>query len=684
MSFVKNVIPMYTHGKKSELDYDSERSTSKNESKHDFISTNKHEPCMNYEDYKKIGFGETNKCRQGPNFESLDDVNYSLNVNKFSKPFPEKFFPMIEIYNPNSGVKYKVGNLLGKGGFARCHIIYHMETGQKFACKIIPKKNVKTSVQLRKIKNEINLHNNLCHRHVVTFHSYFEDYQYFYIVLELCTEKSLYHLLRSKQYLDETESKYYIRQIISGCRYIHSNLVIHRDLKLANMLLNSENQIKIADFGLATKMTSENEIKWSVCGTPNYIAPECLLKKGHNTQADVWSIGCILYAMLVGKPPFETNSLKETYHRITSNKYKIPSRISPEAASLIKKLLHPNQMKRPTLEKILLEPFFTTCNNVKPLIPTLVHSHCDVRLTSEKNIKKKNSRRYSSESGFVSISDSNKNSFSIETKNKNQIFQSKSTKNLESKNKSIKITDGNVLTTQNNLLNLHKRLQLLFKNLKIINQVYSENDKKTKNIIYISKWVDYSNRYGFGYELNNGIIGVRFNDKTSMIQSCRDGTLKIKLVNGKNVISDFKDANHSKYRLVHFFKKYMNENLLSEEGKLNFSYFPSTSIPSPHEPVYLINWKRTKQYIIFVLSDNTLQINFLSDKTKLFIIPLANDFSIVMITRSKSNKNPTVNFYRLMKLQYMGCNIKLANCLQYVKSYLNENLKTNDDGTSLQ
>ena len=103
--------------------------------------------------------------------------------------------------------------------------------------------------------------------------------------------------------------------------------------------LNFYFQIKIGDFGLATKENFEGERKRTLCGTPNYIAPEVLTKKGHSYEVDVWSIGCIMYTLLVGKPPFETQTLKDTYKRIRANEYHVPSKVGPLAKQLIRKLL---------------------------------------------------------------------------------------------------------------------------------------------------------------------------------------------------------------------------------------------------------------------------------------------------------------------------------------------------------
>lgn len=129
-------------------------------------------------------------------------------------------------------------------------------------------------------------------------------------------------LHRRRKTLTEPEARYYMRQILSGVNYLHQNRIIHRDLKLGNLFLNDELHVKIGDFGLATKIEFDGERKKTICGTPNYIAPEILMKQGHSYEVDIWSIGCIMYTLLIGRPPFETTTLKETYSRIKRCDYK--------------------------------------------------------------------------------------------------------------------------------------------------------------------------------------------------------------------------------------------------------------------------------------------------------------------------------------------------------------------------
>lgn len=150
---------------------------------------------------------------------------------------------------------------------------------------------------------------------------FFEDEDNVYILLELCTRRSLMELHKRRRAVTEPEARYFTNQvfisrkiykiqIVLGCKYLHNKKIIHRDLKLGNLFLSEEMQVKIGDFGLATTLDFDGERKKTLCGTPNYIAPEMLDKKGHSYEVDVWAIGCILYTLLVGKPPFETDTLK--------------------------------------------------------------------------------------------------------------------------------------------------------------------------------------------------------------------------------------------------------------------------------------------------------------------------------------------------------------------------------------
>ena len=149
-------------------------------------------------------------------------------------------------------------------------------------------------------------------------------------------------LLKCEQRFSEADTRFYMQQVVEAVRYLHGRLIIHRDLKLGNLFLDSNKVIKIGDFGFATKLTYPDERRKTICGTPNYIAPEILEgKNGHSFEVDVWSTGVILYTLLVGKPPFESKDVKSTYKRILSNTYAFPDHtyVGLDAKSLIRKIL---------------------------------------------------------------------------------------------------------------------------------------------------------------------------------------------------------------------------------------------------------------------------------------------------------------------------------------------------------
>lgn len=140
---------------------------------------------------------------------------------------------------------------------------------------------------------------------------------------------------------------------MEGIKHLKEKRIIHRDLKLGNLFLNSDMEVKLGDFGLATKLDYDDEKKRTICGTPNYIAPEVIEgRTGHSYEVDMWSFGVIVYTLLIGKPPFETNDVKATYNRIKENRYGFPEAItiSPQAKDLIQKLLVTNPRQRLTVE----------------------------------------------------------------------------------------------------------------------------------------------------------------------------------------------------------------------------------------------------------------------------------------------------------------------------------------------
>lgn len=226
----------------------------------------------------------------------------SIKPDDKASDIPEK------LYDATARRTYKRLRFFGKGGFAKCYEIMDVVTGEVYAGKIVSKKLMMKHNQKEKMTQEITIHKSLNHRNIVGFHSFFDDPLNIYIVLELCKKRSMMELHKRRKIITDYECRYYIHQVLTGVKYLHDKHIIHRDLKLGNLFLNDELHVKIGDFGLATKIEFEGERKKTLCGTPNYIAPEILNKKGHSYEVDVWSIGCVMYTLLVGQPPFETKS----------------------------------------------------------------------------------------------------------------------------------------------------------------------------------------------------------------------------------------------------------------------------------------------------------------------------------------------------------------------------------------
>eukprot|EP01083_Nonionella_stella_P142152 439215_1 len=239
------------------------------------------------------------------------------------------------------GVKrYKKGKLLGKGGFAHCYELISFDSNRTYAGKVIPKYKLQKKRHQLKLLAEIKIHRFVSeHKHI-----------------------TLMELVERRGRLTEPEVQYYMLQLISAVRFLHNLNVIHRDLKLGNIFLGGNMNIKLGDFGLATRLGNKDERKRTMCGTPNYIAPEILAHsaEGHSFEVDIWSMGVIMYTLLIGVPPFETSNIKLTYRRIRANYYKFPEDVpvSHEARSLIRRILHVDPKRRPSLEQIRSDLFF--------------------------------------------------------------------------------------------------------------------------------------------------------------------------------------------------------------------------------------------------------------------------------------------------------------------------------------
>ncbi|KAK1885685.1 Serine/threonine-protein kinase PLK1 [Dissostichus eleginoides] len=478
-------------------------------------------------------------------------ANPSANVDPKSAPLKE--IPDV-LVDPRTMKRYARGRFLGKGGFAKCYEITDMETKQVFAGKIVPKSLILKQHQREKMTSEIAIHKSLNHANVVGFHGFFEDDDFVFVVLEICRRRSLLELHKRRKAVTEPEARYYMTQLLKGVHYLHNNRVIHRDLKLGNIFLNDDMELKIAP----TEM----------------------------------------YTLLVGKPPFETSCLKETYNRIKKNNYTIPWHINPLASNLIKRMLHAEPAQRPTIAELEVDEYFTT-----GYIPVRLPTTC---LTLPPR-------------------------FSIAPTTATELSQRRPLTAI-----------NNQAGTEHVGCHLPRRGRG--------SRMYSH--------FWISKWVDYSDKYGLGYQLCDNSVGVLFNDYTRLMMYTDGDSLQyIDKTATESYLSarSFPSALNKKITLLKYFRNYMSEHLL--KAGANMARRDGDELA---RLPYLSLWFRTKSAIVLHLTNGTVQINFFLDHTKLILCPLMN--AVTYIDEKREFRT-----YKLSLLEEFGCTKELASRLRYAK-----------------
>ena len=255
---------------------------------------------------------------------------------------------------------YQVGELLGKGGFASVYKARCISSGEEVAIKMVDKQQMFRSGMNERVRQEVGIHARLKHPAIVELFTFFEDASYVYLVLELCHNGELARYLKNtKLSFSEPETRVVMEQVVSGLMYLHSHAIMHRDLTLANLMLTRDMKVKIGDFGLATKISSPAERHVTMCGTPNFISPEVATRSSHGLEADVWGLGCLLYTLLVGRPPFDTAGVRSTLTKVVMADYHLPDHLglSPEVRDLIDHLLRKNPAERIKLREISSHPW---------------------------------------------------------------------------------------------------------------------------------------------------------------------------------------------------------------------------------------------------------------------------------------------------------------------------------------
>ena len=375
-------------------------------------------------------------------------------------------------------------------------------------------------------------------------------------------------------------------------------------------------EVKVGDFGLAARVSTQK--RKTICGTPNYIAPEVLDgKRGYCCKADIWSFGVILYTLLIGEPPFDDKTEKEVYRRIKTNTYSFPKHISisEQAKDLIIKLLEPNPVKRLSLEEIQNHPFLENKDAIPKLLPLftlrLVPSKAYIKEQEERLLSTARSSEESIDKPRLTIPDS----------------ESNQSANDSTGNFNTQITDS----------------------------------PKSEPTVYIKKWINSSAKYGIGYLLSNGLVGVFFNDSTKIILDPKG------CFNYINRCQKDKTDCITTYTLETYPTELKKKVVLLQRTKEQLEKDKEV-LASPNkvlyerrlmsDKIYLKKWVSTSEVTVFRLNNKVIQAIF-KDNTELVINPEMHEVAYVN-TKGERNVCPSAivlksnNIEMIKKLKSVG------------------------------
>ena len=598
------------------------------------------------------------------------------------------------------GRNYHRGHSLGEGGFARCFQIKD-DSGKIFAAKTVAKISIKSEKTRKKLLSEIQIHKSMRHTNIVQFIDCFEDDVNVYILLEICPNGSLMELLKKRKVLTEPEVRFFTTQICGAIKYMHSRRVIHRDLKLGNIFFDKNFNLKVGDFGLAATLGNDRERKYTICGTPNYIAPEVLMGKhtGHSFEVDIWAIGVMMYALLIGKPPFQSRDVNTIYERIKCRDFAFPfdKEISYDAQLLIQDILSIDPLERPSIQEIMDYLWFRGCfppstsKDVRTVVPLY-----ESEITAEESLI--NFRDCMDKSGLLDYSAYNQKSQPVPQLNSNngginpaedemnkylsvttvlpqalspggtrqkykEVIDIESQRKLNELARQARIRRAqqetikrNLVPTSTNLIKSEISLRILASecHLTLNGILEAEAQKKmgglpptrlpkVKHPMIVTKWVDYSNKHGFSYQLSTEDIGVLFNNGCTVLRLAdAEEFWYISYDNKEGWIASHyllhdRPRELNRYlEVVDFFANYMKANLsrVSTFGREEYH----------NDDVFLRRYTRFKPFVMFELSDGTFQFNFkdhhklaVSDGGKLitYISPSHESFTYPLIEALK-------------------------------------------------
>ena len=515
---------------------------------------------------------------------------------------------------------YIKGKIIGTGGFSICYKLYNVQDKKIYAAKEI----IKNKSSYDRIKNEIDIYEYLKHDNIVNQKEHFIYNDTQYLIFEFCENRDLSHLIDKRKKLKEIEVQYYITQLIQALIHLHDRNIVHRDLKLGNIFLTGKMELKLGDFGLAKKLSFRDEKISEMVGTPAYMAPEILENMGYSLEVDIWSLGVIMYYLIIGKLPFNKPN-QEDIKRVSFPKKAI---ISRAAKSLIEQILVKDPKERPSLKQILRHDFFTLGRSIPRLIPK-------VFMYKDPSI---NYIRYF-------MMDANDNG----------------------------IVDRELSNESTHLKDI------------IIEKEDENEENKVRTDIYVTKCHEIK-KYGLGYQLSNNNFGVYFNDTTKIIYDWRKDSYhyignneETKSFMEKDIeeIKEPKDLN-KKCKILKTFQEVLTRDknatsTISRNENYNDYERKDDGMNDSSVPVYVKKYySYDKQSILIRLTNKDIQIYFLSGET----ILLSKEEKEVTFIKKNNAQLETLKYplQEIMETQ----NYDIIRKMQYSKSLL-ERIITDDN-----
>ncbi|XP_075262561.1 serine/threonine-protein kinase polo-like [Convolutriloba macropyga] len=541
----------------------------------------------------------------------------------------------------NNNESYTFLNAIGKGGYADVYKVQNKE-GSSYACKAIPKSRLTSTSKLQKVRMEIAIHKSLEHENIVKFVSTFDDETFIFIVLEYCQHRSMNILIKQRTTLTDPEVRYFLVQVMDALGYLHNRRIIHRDLKAGNILLKGASHltVKLCDFGLSALLTHDSERRKTMCGTPNYIAPEILQNTGHSYEADIWSLACLMFALITGKPPFQTRPIREIYAREPSNRPKLAdfkghdyfNEWTPPAIGLdvyddcpseIKEHIRNQRNSTNTGKEGSGRSGTTESSAATGHLRNYVFSNNQIGSKVTHGARSLLERQPSME--YVTVVTNMQDSPRSPSK-ENVIL------NYESLN-----DDGRKLV---------EKIEQCVRNFKPTSSL-RHIAKANVALIWAIKWVDYSDtNQGFGYQLSDGSYGVLFKNETKMMLLPDGETIFFLTKRDDSKATDRFNMELKKARgRLEVFVQYMTSNLIGFNIDNIRDQFPTRTIKDQPFPItWTRGWdefqEQDRDYlIIIVIRPAIYQINF-EDHSKVIIdyndgkpmIMYQKDGSIALLT----------------------------------------------------